>query len=435
MSRRRVALVLCGVALVLCAAWWMRARTDVFGRDHRDRADAVDETGEGSVAGRHGVGSREASSAALSVRGRVVDERGEGVEEGTVILRCLDDDEVTAIEGGAVALGDEGWFEGPGCSARICVELHHTSLVPEAAWELRAGVEAELRARSLPRLHGVVVDGRGEPIAAAQVTFTPPDGADPSAVSPFTSRTSSTDADGMFSVARIERAPCGACEIASDRCHDDALPVHVEMLAVVRAKGFGPLERTIEVGAGSYADAADPLRLVLGAPAETLSGVLVDPLGRAYPRAFVLARSTTRQREQLRADVEGTSFELADVGDGAYDLRAIQDGVEIATMVGARPGEDVVLRGELPALGRDLVVEVTDSGRALAGARVDGGPFADARTDMEGRVRGDAVLPGEYTLRVGLPGRAPGSHRIIVPAASDQTGDAEVVATIDVHDL
>jgi hypothetical protein len=369
------------------------------------------------------------------VSGSVVDEHGAGVEEGTLVLRCLDDDDdVTAIPGGTVALGDDGEFEAPGCNARVCVELHHASLVPATAWELRAGEHAQLRARGLARLHGVVVDGGGEPVAGAQVTFSPPDGADPTAVSPFTTRTTGTDADGMVSVARIERPPCGPCEIASGRCNDEPLPVLGEMLAVVRARGFGPLERAIEVGAGVHADPSDPLRLVLGAPAETLSGVLVDPHGRAYPRAFVLARSSARQREQLHAVVDGTSFEFADVGDGAYDLRAIQDGVEIATLAGATPGDDVVLRGEVPARGRDLVVVVTDDGRALAGVRIDGGPFADARTDMEGRVRGEAVLPGEYTLRVGTPGRAPGSHRIVVPVPTESDGDAEVVAKIDVHD-
>jgi hypothetical protein len=145
-------------------------------------------------------------------------------------------------------------------------------------------------------------------------------------------------------------------------------------------------------------------------------GKLQDPQGRPYPRARVLARSVVRSHEQHSVSPDGVGFALRELGDGAYDLRAVQDGIELATAEGAHAGDEVVLDGSLAAVGPDVEVTVLDArGRPLEGAIVSGGPFASGRTDAAGRVRAANVMPGPYTLRVRAAGVRAFSREIVVP--------------------
>jgi len=113
----------------------------------------------------------------------------------------------------------------------------------------------------------------------------------------------------------------------------------------------------------------------------------------------VLARSAERPSEQHRGEATDGRFSIDGLGDGEYRLRAIQDGVEIAT-AGAVAGDAVTLAPAKPAIPTDVVVEVTHDGRPLADVLVRGGPFARQTTDADGQVRARRVIPGTYILRI-----------------------------------
>jgi hypothetical protein len=191
------------------------------------------------------------------------------------------------------------------------------------------------------------------------------------------------------------------------------------LLIVVHAPGFAPWQRVIEAtpGTGDGHDPDAPLVLRLTEGAEALSGTLYDGEGRMYPRAFVLARSAVRRHEQHRAEVVDGNFEFDGLGEGVYDLRALQDGVELARREGVSAGDDASLRGSVPAVGPDLRIVVVDAKHdPVAGVLVDGGPFSGGRTDGRGELRADQVLPGKLTLRLRPPGRAPLLHEVVVLA-------------------
>ncbi len=291
---------------------------------------------------------------------------------------------------------------------------------------LEAHGAAELVARSLPRLHGEVL-AQGRPLADAKVTFLPPAGAedDPTALVPVATRNTSTDEDGLFSVAWIQRPPCGPCEEILDRCHDD-LPLHASLRAVVTADGHASTTVEIDADAPGGRTMDAPLRIEVAAAADLMTGSVRDPDGVAFPRAYVLARSTERSHDQRRAEVVDGNFEIDGLGDGEYRLRAIQDGVEIATAAGVA-GDDVELRAERSAAGRGIVITVVgEDGRPIAGASATGGPFSDARTDMKGQVRAANALVGSFVLRVRAGARQARVDVEIPP------GDAEQMIQIQV---
>jgi hypothetical protein len=291
-------------------------------------------------------------------------------------------------------------------------------------------------ARPLPRLHGEVVDERGNPVPAATVYFVPPPDSDPLAVLPLAIRSTTTDADGTFSAAWIERPPCGPCEHARSECESRTLPVYDQLLVVVRADGYMAGEILIDVPmpetrgqAGSTPD--QPITVAIAPSEASTSGRLIDRAGRAYPRAYVLARSSERPYEQHRAEVVDDLFELDGLGEGLYDLRAIQDGVELATRAGVRAGDEVELVGDPRADGPDVVLVLHLDGRPARGLTVDGGAFRGAETDMQGEVRAAQVLPGSFRVRVRSPGRRPTVHELVVedPAGA---GGAEQVLYIEI---
>jgi hypothetical protein len=183
----------------------------------------------------------------------------------------------------------------------------------------------------------------------------------------------------------------------------------------VRAPGHGPVQRTITVEDAELHGADSPLRLQLPPSQDILSGRLVDPAGAGYPRAYVLARSLDRPSEQRRGEVDGVDFEIDGLGTGAYQVRAIQDGVELARTESAEPGQDVLMTGTVSATGPDLTIEVVDAQGRPASVRVDGGPFHDAQTDPRGQVSAQQVLPGELRVRVRIPGRRATMKTLTVP--------------------
>ncbi len=414
------------VVVVAALAWsWLRARAERSRRAAIDEALAVGDSEGEPVDGRTGVGARSNDSASRRVLGQVVDEFGEPVDDGRISLRCLVEDEVVAIPRSSVALDDEGRFAAPGCFGVICAELHHPALRPAEPWVLRIGEPTVLQAVGLARLHGEVVDRGGAPIAGARVSLRPGDDADPEGMMPTVSRSTTTDADGQWSIALVERAPCDPCTEVSGGCDDSVLPLHDHVWVVASAEGFAPAQLELELTPGLDREAP---ALRLGAPADTLSGRLIGADGHTYPRAHVIARPTEAGEdgvvlEQHEADVQGDSFAFESLGAGPYDLRVLQDGVEIATASAVRPGDDVELVGQTPAAGPDVEVRVLLAGVPAPGVRVDGGPFRGAVTDAQGRVRVEQAMPGDYVLRVRRSGSPSVTHPLHVDATHHDDPD------------
>jgi len=379
-----------------------------------------DEVGGGRLGSRGGGGVRAAEvdlDASSVVRGEVVDAQGVALTEGALLLRCLQGDAVRVL--GTVKIDGDGLFEGPGCRGQVCATLQHASQTPVEPWVLRPGSATVLHTEGLERLWGEVVTPSGDPVEAARIMFLPAGPAterDPLALLPLMTRNTTSDADGRFSVAWVQRPPCGPCEEAAGGCPE--LPQFVDGLeALASASGFASGRAAFD--RESVADPDAPLRITLLRAEDLLTGQLLDANGDAYARAYVLARSVDRPREQRRAEVDAQgNFEMDGLGPGPHAVRALQDGVELATAQ-VDAGADVELLGSAQALGPDLEVSVLlENGRAAVGATVDGGPFRGEKTDMKGRVRATAVLPGTMGLRVRLGPRTQRAS-IEIPEAQD----------------
>ena len=338
------------------------------------------------------------------IEGRVEDADGQPIVEGKVRLYCLDDQDSSAVEGTIHVLDEYGIVRGPGCPTITCAEFVHPSMIQSEAWVLRPGRSTVLRARPLARQRGQVIDARGEPVSGAHLFLDILNMSEWSGI--FTSQNTVADGDGFFSFALAERPPCDPCrrsrgvglcsELDGEPSPEQPPPQSLELLA--RADGFR--FSRIEVNASEK-----PWRIELADPGEAIVGRLVDATGGIYPRAKILARSSEQPAEIHHASIDGADFEFSEVGPGTYELRAVQDGIELATAE-AVAGIEVELVGSIPAAGVDLTLRVLDgsSGDPLVGVRVDGGPFGDHMSDLRGEIRATEVLPGTYTLRLQPPG-------------------------------
>jgi len=430
--RLRLGLLVAVVATLL--VWWWAQAAPVgkagVGRKGR-RPTAAAAAGDGG--GGFGVGSRDMDrSGEGKIRGRIVDLDGLPVSEGRVILHCLrpQAEQSFPIDGGAVEVGPEGEFVGPGCRGLVCAEFRHTSLLPREPWVFEANrSEQTVTARPLERITGTVLDPRGQPVAGAALMVRRGRDDDPMALPPFTARNTISDADGVFNFARVERPPCDPCGEASGRCEPgEALevPTYNALVLVARAPGYRSVERPVELGEGDWS-------ITLLPPLAEVTGTLLDPDGQPYPRARILARSRLRSYELHQALVEGGSFRFVEVGEGGYDLRALQDGALLATATEVEAGAQLALVGDRPASGPALVLELrrSDDGAAVSGAQVDGGPFSGARTDAEGAVRAEDVAPGSYALVIRAPGAGTQRRELEVPEAGPGA-EATIVRSIDI---
>jgi hypothetical protein len=429
-ARRHIAASAVLVALLAAVVWAVMGWSASTRERSKARTRSAVTSGDTAAADGHGVGARTNDPAHMRVLGRIVDDDGEPLEGGKVTLSCLVDDAVAPISGGTVAIQEDGAFAGPGCAGTVCAELHHPSAIAAAPWVLEVGEAAVLRATTLPRLWGVVEDEGGEPIVAATVRLAPPaDAGDDPAALPVVSDATSTDEDGFWSVALVERPPCDPCREAIGACAEATLVVHDRLEVHARAPAHAAAMLEIDLQAEIGRAPETPVRLRLGPPAAPLSGTLVDPEGRPYPRAQVLARSLARPVEQHAVLVEGNAaFAFEELGAGEYQLRALQDGVELVPWTPAAPGDRVELAGDRRADGPDVIVAVQRAGQPAAGVRVDGGPFRDATTDMQGQVRAERVLPGPLRLRLREGGRRAIARTIDVPDTAGAPGDARSFA-------
>jgi len=421
------------LAVMLLAWWWAQAAPDGKAKAGRRGRRPVAAAGAGDGGGSLGVGIRDMDrSGEGKIRGRIVDLDGMPVTEGRVILHCLlpQAEQSFPIDGGAVEVGPEGEFVGPGCRGLVCAEFRHTSLLPREPWVFEANqTEQMVMARPLERITGTVLDPGGQPIAGAALMVRRGRDDDPMALPPFTARNTVSDADGVFNFARVERPPCDPCGEASERCEPGEtleVPTYNALVLVARAPGYRSVERPVELGEGDWS-------ITLLPPLAEVTGTLLDPDGQPYPRARVLARSRLRSYELHQAVVEGGSFHFAELGEGGYDLRALQDGALLATATEVEAGAQLALVGDRPASGPALVVELrrSDDGAAVSGAQIDGGPFAGARTDEEGAVRAEDVAPGSYALVIRAPGAGTQRRELEVPPAGSGA-EATIVRSIDI---
>ncbi|MCY1007547.1 carboxypeptidase-like regulatory domain-containing protein [Nannocystis pusilla] len=274
------------------------------------------------------------------VRGRIVDRDGSPVSDGRIILHCLPSgsDRSAPIDGGVVEPSPEGEFSGPGCRGIVCAELRHPTLVPRDSWVLEPNrTPVTLVAQALSRVVGSVSDGEGRAVAGAQIWVRRGADDDPAALPPFTSRNTVSDGEGFFSFARVEKPPCDPCGEASGRCEPgDArdVPTYASLMLIARAPGFRPTEKEVSV------DEEEGWQIVLAPPLSPLQGTVTDAEGRGYARARVLARAHTRGYEVHQARVEAGQFSLAELGEGSYDLRVVQDGVEAGELGRTRGRRD-----------------------------------------------------------------------------------------------
>ncbi len=424
----------------LLAWWWTQDVPEGKGKAGRRgrRPAAAAAAVDGS--GRLGVGSRDLDrSGEGKVHGRIVDLDGMPVAEGRVILHCLQPaaEQSFPIDGGAIEVGPEGEFVGPGCRGLVCAEFRHTSLLPRDPWVFEANrAEQTVTARPLERITGTVLDPRGEPVPGAALMVRRGRDDDPMALPPFTARNTIADAEGVFNFARVERPPCDPCGEASGRCEvGDPLevPTYNAMVLVARAPGYRSVERPVEL-------TEDDWSITLLPPLAPVTGTLLDPNGQGYPRARILARSRLRSYELHQAIVEGSGFRFTAIGEGGYDLRALQDGVVLATATEVEAGAQLDLVGTRTASGPALVIELrrSDDGAAVSGAQVDGGPFSGARSDEDGAVHAEDVAPGNYALVIRAPGAGMQRIELEVPEAdsaaggSDSAGGGTIVRSIDI---
>ncbi|MGB1013841.1 MAG: carboxypeptidase-like regulatory domain-containing protein [Nannocystaceae bacterium] len=341
------------------------------------------------------------------VFGVVTDGAGEPLDGGLLILHCLARGAAASnlIPGGVVRVEADGSFEGPSCLGLVCAEFRHPSRVPLHPWELRGAGPHELAATLLDRSEGRVEGSDGQPIAGARITVRPVPGENlPTAVPPFPSPVTSSDADGEFMFPRLERPPCDACSEANGSCQADEirdLPVYHSLRISAQAPGYRPAQLDVDL------DDTEPWRLVMLPPAPAISGSVTDMQGRPYARVHVLATSEERPSEYHRARAVAGKFEFDGLGEGPHELRAIQDGVELAQQTGIHGGDVVELLGSNEALGVELCLEILDSdANPVVGAQITGGPFVGAVTDHLGEVRALSVLPNTYPVTVRVP-----SHR------------------------
>ena len=280
-----------------------------------------------------------------------------------------------------------------------CVRLRHPRLRPTEPWVFEGPGHHELSVQAAPTLAGVVLDADGVAVSGARVSARPGPGQEPSWLPPFFSTYAISDDQGGFTFTRISRDVCDVCAEAAGQCDEESpralLPVWavVQLIVAGGPDGFG----SVVVDAEETA----PVTVQLTRPEGTVEGTLLDRDGGVFPRARVLVRGevTPDDRRAVMVRDDG-SFVLEGLGAGAYILTAVQDGRRLIDREIVTAGDQLDLRVEEDASGRDVRLQILRQGRPAVGVEVFGGPFLGQVTDERGEIDVDGVVPGTYTVRV-----------------------------------
>ncbi|MFV8753404.1 carboxypeptidase-like regulatory domain-containing protein [Nannocystaceae bacterium ST9] len=379
---------LAGLALALLGLWWTRAEPRSASPSHvGEQREAASTPARSRIDGRSSepeASAREGASAGEGgrVSGRVIDSEEGPLGEGRVALDCPDGSALARV-----AIDEQGWFEGPACvGAPTCAALIHPGSEQTEAWQLVAGSSVEFEVEPAPRVAGIV-EAEGRAIAAARVI----------ARRGERRWTTSTDVDGRFALAlgHVALAQADAGEARASACSFEPSRDDEPFTLLVLAPDHAPSSATIP------AQGDEDISIALAGPAAPLTGRLIDPEDRGFARARVIATSVDRPDEAhaIVPDDAG-EFAFTGLGEGVYRLRALRDGVELASGE-SEAGAKLVMRATRSARGPTLELELRDEqGLPLVDARVDGGPFQAARSDEYGRVLATDVFAGAYDLRL-----------------------------------
>jgi protocatechuate 3,4-dioxygenase beta subunit len=326
------------------------------------------------------------------VHGRVVDPTGKGLAGATVVAGGKTS---TSDETGGFSLADipagvggieaslEGWLP-----AKHEIDL-------STGKEVEAG---DLILRPASVVHGTVTDSDGNPLdlVTVEVSWSErlPAWRDHDRVSEV------TDGDGKYRMAAVEPGLRTVRATSEDGRHAG---------------------RQIEVGKGD-----NEVDLILARGAE-VSGIVLaadgGPLGAVSLRLSSRSGDLTRE---TRSDPDG-HFEIADVPDGAYALRAEQQGYSPATLepvvIASAPvsGLEVRLRRGGVVTGSLLGLKPDELGHVEVLAHGPTWPLRSGTIDPQGHYRVDGLAPGEWTLRasISLTGRQ-ARGRITIGGEGDQ---------------
>jgi protocatechuate 3,4-dioxygenase beta subunit len=312
------------------------------------------------------------------VKGRVVDPDGKGLAGATVVAGAKT---TTSDEKGGFSLADipaevegieaslEGWLP-----AKLEIDL-------STGKEVEAG---DLTLRPASVVHGTVTDSDGNPLDLVTVEVSGSDRLrgwrDHDRVSQV------TDGDGRYRMAAVEPGLRTVRATSEDGRHAG---------------------RQVEVGKGN-----NEVNLILARGAE-VSGIVFAAEGG--PLGAVSLRLSSRSGDLARETRSATdgSFEIAEVPDGTYALRAEQEGYLPATLepvvVASAPvsGLELRLRRGGAVTGSLLGLKPGELGHVEVVAHGPTWAFRSGTIDPQGHYRVDGLAPGDWTLqaRISLTGR------------------------------
>ncbi len=347
--------------------------------------------------------------AAPRLRGRVVDEEGDGVE-GAHVAVVPDGATYAVVQEGSTDL--LGSFALPGVAGQILrlvaeqgdkIVISAPLTVP-AAGGLEGVVLTLARAR---HLRGHVSDEDGAPVADAALTVE---------LLPWPGRAAASGADGAFEMTRV---PSDAASVA------------------VSARGF--VTARVPLAPRGAAEGPEALEITLKRAPE-LAGVVLDPEGKPFAGAQVLA-CEGRDGGRATSDEAG-GFRLPASSEGC-GVVAQHDEYAPSEPVTAGPGRAMTLR--LGAGGSIAGVVVDEAGAPVANFSVGVESFTPAAGEHSFSIRSgpsrpfqdpggafavERLAPGSYVLTVtaeGKPlarsssidvvsGRAAGGVRVVMAA-------------------